>query len=198
MVSVEEKPLQATADELAAIAEVLRGNSHAFRLIVERYKAVVFRLALSYLGSREEAEEAAQEIFFRAFKSLHRFSLDKRLLPWLYSIAVNYLRSAYARRRRREARIETGDGEMPDLRSTDPEKGALADSERAAVRQAVESLPANLREPVVLYYFEELNVEEIASILGIGEENVKSRLFRARRKLRQILGGDATPTPESG
>ncbi len=156
---MEEKPLLETthADELTAIAEVLRGNTDAFQLIVERYKALVFRLALSFLGSREEAEEAAQEIFFRAFKSLHRFSLDKRLLPWLYSIAINYLRSAYGRMRRREARIETGDHD-----------------------------------------FEELNVEAIATILGIGEENVKSRLFRARHKLRQILGKDATPAPESG
>ncbi len=195
----EKPPSQTTGgDELEAIAEVLRGNSDAFELIVERYKTLVFRLALSFLGRPEEAEEAAQEIFFRAFKSLHRFSLDKRLLPWLYTIAVNYLRNTYGRMRKREARIEAGDREMLDPRSTDPQEGVLAESERAAVRKAVESLPAKLREPVLLYYFEELNVEAIASILGIGQENVKSRLFRARHKLRQILGEDATPEPESG
>lgn len=192
---VEEMRAGATgrADELAAVSEVLRGNKDAFRLIVDTYKGLIIRLSLSFLGNREEAEEAAQEIFLRAYRSLHRFSLDRRLLPWLYSIAVNHLRSAYGRMRRREDRVTAADTEPPAGIDSDPQRQVLEEMERAALRRAVDALPANLREVAVLYYYEELSVETIATVLHIGEENVKSRLFRGRQKLRETLRPGATP-----
>ena len=180
------------ADELAAIGEVLRGNTDAFRLIVDRYKGLVLRLALSFLGNREEAEEAAQEIFLRAFRSLHRFSLDKKLLPWLYSIAVNHLRSAYGRLRRREDHVASVEIELAAGGESDPQRLVLDEMERSALRQAVDSLPPTLREVIVLYYYEELRAETIGAVLNIGVENVKSRLFRGRQKLREILQKNAT------
>ena len=129
------------ADELAAIGEVLRGNKDAFRLIVDRYKGLIVRLSLSFLGNREEAEEAAQEIFLRAYRSLHRFSLDKKLLPWLYSIAVNHLRSAYGRMRgARSARLPQRSS-LPPAGNRIPQRLVLEDYERSALRQAVDSLP---------------------------------------------------------
>lgn len=180
------------ADELAAIGEVLRGNRDAFRLIVDRYKGLIVRLSLSFLGNREEAEEAAQEIFLRAFRSLHRFSLDRKLLPWLYSIAVNHLRSAYGRMRRREERVAAVEVELAAGGESDPQRVVLADYERIALRQAVDCLPPTLREVVVLYYYEEMRVESISAVLNIGVENVKSRLFRGRQKLRETLQKNAT------
>lgn len=180
------------ADELAAIGEVLRGNRDAFRLIVDRYKGLIVRLSLSFLGNREEAEEAAQEIFLRAFRSLHRFSLDRKLLPWLYSIAVNHLRSAYGRMRRREERVAAVEVELAAGGESDPQRMVLADYERIALRQAVDCLPPTLREVVVLYYYEEMRVESISAVLNIGVENVKSRLFRGRQKLRETLQKNAT------
>jgi len=192
--SVEEIHAEGTerADELAAIGEVLRGNNDAFRLIVDRYKGLVVRLSLSFLGNREEAEEAAQEIFLRAFRSLHRFSLDKRLLPWLYSIAVNHLRSAYGRMRRRDERTTAVEVELAAGGESDPQRIVVDDYERTALRHAVDCLPPTLREVVVLYYYEQMRVEGISSILGIGVENVKSRLFRGRQKLRETLQKSAT------
>ena len=180
------------ADELAAIGEVLRGNRDAFRLIVDRYKGLVVRLSLSFLGNREEAEEAAQEIFLRAYRSLHRFSLDRKLLPWLYSIAINHLRSAYGRMRRREDHVAAAESEPAAGADSDPQHVVIEELEKAALRRAVDSLPPTLREVTVLYYYEDLSVETIATILTIGEENVKSRLFRGRQKLREILRPDAT------
>jgi len=191
---VEEIRAEGTerADELAAIGEVLRGNKDSFRLIVDRYKGLVVRLSLSFLGNREEAEEAAQEIFLRAYRSLHRFSLDKKLLPWLYSIAVNHLRSAYGRMRRREDRMAAVEVELAAGGESDPQRLVLEDYERGALRQAVDSLPAHLREVIVLYYYEEMRVESISAVLNIGVENVKSRLFRGRQKLRETLQKNAT------
>jgi RNA polymerase sigma factor (sigma-70 family) len=191
---VEEIRAEGTerADELAAIGEVLRGNKDAFRLIVDRYKGLIVRLSLSFLGNREEAEEAAQEIFLRAFRSLHHFSLDRKLLPWLYSIAVNHLRSAYGRMRRREERTTAVEVELAAGGEADPQHVVMEDFERGALRQAVDSLPPPLREVIVLYYYEEMRVEAIASVLNIGVENVKSRLFRGRQKLRTALQKAAT------
>jgi RNA polymerase sigma factor (sigma-70 family) len=191
---VEEIRAEGTerADELAAIGEVLRGNKDAFRLIVDRYKGLIVRLSLSFLGNREEAEEAAQEIFLRAFRSLHRFSLDKKLLPWLYSIAVNHLRSAYGRMKRRDERTTSVEVELAAGGESDPQRLVMEDFERSALRQAVDSLPPTLREVIVLYYYEEMRVEAISSVLNIGVENVKSRLFRGRQKLRETLQKSAT------
>jgi RNA polymerase sigma-70 factor, ECF subfamily len=191
---VEEIRAEGTerADELAAIGEVLRGNKDAFRLIVDRYKGLIVRLSLSFLGNREEAEEAAQEIFLRAFRSLHRFSLDKKLLPWLYSIAVNHLRSAYGRMKRRDERTTAVEVELAAGGESDPQRLVMEDFERSALRQAVDSLPPTLREVIVLYYYEEMRVEAISSVLAIGVENVKSRLFRGRQKLRETLQKSAT------
>ncbi len=180
------------ADELAAIGEVLRGNRDAFRLIVDRYKGLVVRLALSFLGNREEAEEAAQEIFLRAYRSLHRFSLDRKLLPWLYSIAVNHLRSAYGRMKRREERVTAVEVELAAGGEADPQRVVMEEYDRDALRRAVDSLPPTLREVVVLYYYEEMKVEAIGAVLNIGVENVKSRLFRGRQKLRESLQRNAT------
>jgi len=187
--AVTEMWLKATErqDELAAIGEVLRGNKEAFRLIVERYKGLIVRLSASFLGNREEAEEAAQEIFLRAYRSLHRFSLDRKLLPWLYSIALNHLRSAYGRMRKREERTAAAEMELAAGGEADPQRLALEDYERSALRKAVDSLPPTLREVIVLYYYEEMHVETIGTILNIGTENVKSRLFRGRQKLRETL-----------
>ena len=180
------------ADELDAIGEVLRGNKDAFRHIVDRYKGLVVKLSLSFLGNREEAEEAAQEIFLRVYRSLHRFSLDKKLLPWLYSIAVNHLRTAYGRMRTREERTAAVEVELTASEESDPQRLVLEDYERSSLRQAVDTLPSTLREVIVLYYYQEMRIETIGAVLNIGVENVKSRLFRGRQKLRETLQKDAT------
>ena len=98
----------ADADDLAAISEVLRGNPDAFRAIVDKYRGLVFRLAAASLGSREDAEEAAQEIFVRAYRSLRSFRLGSRFLPWLYSIASNHLKTAAVRVHRVRDRLVHG------------------------------------------------------------------------------------------
>ena len=181
------------AAELAAVSEVLRGNTEAFRLIADRYKNLLYRLSFSFLGNREDAEECTQDILMRAFRYLHRFSLEKRFLPWLYGIAVNHLRTAYAKNRQREARRLAWESFPAAGQIADPQQILEITQNREGIRATVASLPRTLREPMILHYFEELSVEMIATILGIGEEGVKSRLLRGRRKLKGILKEGATP-----
>jgi RNA polymerase sigma-70 factor (ECF subfamily) len=94
--------------------------------------------------------------------------------------------------RRREERVAAVEVELAAGGESDPQRVVLADYERAALRQAVDSLPPTLREVVVLYYYEEMRVESIGAVLNIGVENVKSRLFRGRQKLRETIHKSAT------
>ena len=182
------------AQDLAAVGEVLRGNTEAYRLIVERYQDLLYRLSFSFLGNHEDAEECTQDILMRAFRYLHRFRLERRFLPWLYGIALNYLRTVYARSRRREARRRAGEARAEAAGSEDPQAILAKLQDREGVRLAVASLTPTLREPMILHYFEELSVAAIAEILEIGEVNVKSRLLRGRRKLKKLLESGATPS----
>ena len=179
--------------DLAAISEVLRGNTEAFKLVVERYKNLLYKLSFSFLGNCEDAEECTQDILMRAFQYLHSFRLERRFLPWLYTIAMNHLRAVYARNRRRAAQHQawaSGAGEEP---SSDPQEILEKVQSRERIRAAVSRLPRALWEPLFLHYFEQLGVATIAEILQIGEVNVKSRLLRGRRKLRRILEDGMAP-----
>lgn len=196
----EGKPIRnAEADDLLTISEVLRGNTDAFRSVLERYHGLVFRLALSSLGNREEAEEASQEIFLKAFRSLSSFRIEKRFLPWLYSIASNHLKTRAVRIRRVESGLVRDVQErVPTRPEDDPQAHALREQSLAEVKHAVAALPLPLREVVRLYYFEGMSAEQVGSLLGLGSENVKSRLLRARRKLKELLEKNATDADLSG
>lgn len=190
----------ADADDLSAISEVLRGNPDAFRAIVDRYRGLVLRLAAASLGNREDAEEAAQEIFVRAYRSLRSFRLGSRFLPWLYSIATNHLKTAAVRAHRVRDRLVRGvEDTLAAQPDTDPQSSAARAQSLDEIRSAVASLPAPVREVVRLYYFEGMSVEQVGEALGIGRENVKSRLLRGRRKLGELLAGPvATASPDPG
>ncbi len=196
----EGKPIRNTeADDLLTISEVLRGNTDAFRSVLERYHGLVFRLALSSLGNREEAEEASQEIFLKAFRSLKSFRIEKRFLPWLYSIASNHLKTRAVRIRRVESGLVRDVQErVPTRPEDDPQAHALREQSLAEVKNAVAALPLTLREVVRLYYFEAMSAEQVGSLLGLGSENVKSRLLRGRRKLKELLEKNATDADLSG
>jgi RNA polymerase sigma-70 factor, ECF subfamily len=176
------------SDVLAAVADVLRGESRSFGVVVARYHALLYGLSLSYLGSPEDAEDATQEVLLKVYGALPRFRLDKRFLPWLYTIAINHLRSRQKRVLGLRARRA---GDDPDTLPAPPGPDVAAEDTKERVRRAVRSLPANLREVTTLYYLEGLDTAEVAEVLGLGLENVKSRLHRARARLRGLLAGDA-------
>lgn len=189
----EARPAHAgsDADDLAAISEVLRGNTDAFRLIVDRYRGLVYRLAAASLGNREDAEEAAQEIFLRAYRSLRSFRLGSRFLPWLYSIATNHLKTAAVRVHRVRDRLVHGvEDTLAAEPAGDPQATAAKAQALEEIRAAVSALPAPVREVVRLYYFEAMSVDQVSEALGIGRENVKSRLLRGRRKLGAALAAN--------
>ena len=174
------------AEDLEIIHLVLRGETGEFRKIIEKYHEMIFRLCSSFLKNTEEAEDAAQEIFLRAFKSIGTFQLEKRFATWLYTIGVNYLKKLYSKIKRfpEQNELQT---ELTAAESPGPGEIVEQREQQKEIRDAVHSLPHNIRDVTILYYLEEKSVEEITEIMEISRENVKSRLHRARKKLRKIL-----------
>lgn len=169
------------------IGRVLEGNQHAFREIVELYAPRVLAFCRVRLHSEEEAQDAAQEVFIRAYKSLSTFRRGENFASWLFAIAANNVRTHFrirAQRQKKEAFIQQW---YTEDRMFDPEEDAELALQKSALRNAVQSLPEDLRKPVALYYFAELSVRETAHVLGVSEEAVKTRLFRARHQLREIF-----------
>lgn len=186
-----ERAVAIDAQILVAVSRVLHGDRDAFEVVVKEYQGLVLRICSSLLGNREDAEDASQEVFYRAFRSLSSFRLDRRFVPWLISIALNTAKSYYRRRgRARSRRSSRSPEDLPSSGSVEAEgERRLVES---AIRTAVSRLPDRLREVVVLYYLEELSVSDVAEAMGLSKENVKSRLHRSRAVLRSFLGNDAT------
>jgi RNA polymerase sigma-70 factor (ECF subfamily) len=171
-------------DDVTLIHRVLSGDEAAFRKIVERYGDRVLRFCRARLGSEEEAADAAQDVFLRVFRSLRSFRLGESFPSWLFAIAANRVRSRGARRGTERAKAERAAIEAASAAAPDPVSEVERSLEAEELRLRVAELPEDLRRVVELYYFAELPVADCARALGLGEEAVKSRLFRARKRLR--------------
>jgi RNA polymerase sigma-70 factor (ECF subfamily) len=170
------------------------GEETAFESLVRRHERRVFGLALRMLGSREEAEDVAQEVFLNLHRNGHRFREEARFSTFVYRVTVN---AALNRRRslgRRRARLEglmqrqAGGDDLPDS-PRGPEDNLLGNELRRQLQHQILELRPALRTPLVLHDVEGLPYAEISSILGVAEGTVKSRIHRARRALRCKLGG---------
>jgi RNA polymerase sigma-70 factor (ECF subfamily) len=186
--------MTAAADHLVERARA--GDAAAFAEIVRLYERPVFRAALSALGSREEAEEAAQDAFVAAFNKLDSFRGDSSLKTWLVAIAW---RKALTRRRKLRFRLLHtatgfgGDDINPAELAEDPREGAqtmmLATELRQRLAKLIQTLPRKLRDPLLLIASGQYTYEEAAVILNVPVGTAKWRVSEARRVLREKLRG---------
>lgn len=168
------------------------GDQRAFEDLVRRHERRVFRLLLRMLGSREEAEDVAQEAFLSLHRHGHRFRREARFSTFVYRVAANAAlnrRRTLGRSRNRVAELKTQQQAGLDLPSgpRNPEDAAAGSQAQEQVQEALLELPADLRLAVVLYDIEGQSYQEVARTLGIPEGTVKSRIHRARRALRERL-----------
>ena len=177
------------------IDRVRKGETRLFEQLVRRYQDPVFGMAARFTGSRSDAEDVAQEVFLKVFRSLAGFKGESKFSTWLYRITFN-LSADWLRRNRRPARraapIEEA-GEVRDAR-VDLEASLLASEERERVSRAIDALDERYRSVIVLLYYQKLPYEEIAAIMGLPVKTIETRLYRARRILREALatgGGSA-------
>jgi RNA polymerase sigma-70 factor, ECF subfamily len=175
------------------IRQVRSGNPQAFAGIVNRYTDQIYNLAVRSLGDRDSAEEAVQDVFLKAYRSIESFDHNRPLFPWLYSIAINHLRSLQRRAtRRHDANTvplveELVPAESPTVASL-PETELLARSARAVVEHALSELKPMQRQAFVLRHLRDLSTADAARLMNINENTLKTHLSRARKRLQKILG----------
>ncbi|MBU0926265.1 MAG: RNA polymerase sigma factor [Spirochaetes bacterium] len=179
-------------DDAAIAGRVVSGDTEAFRSLVDRYSDRLYRFCRARLGDDSDAEDAVQDIFVRAFRSLRSYDPSRSWASWLFAIAANRVKSRYASRAAAAGLVERAGREalaVGDAASESSDPALIAVDALAAetLRAAVASLPTAYRAPVELYYFAGLGVSDVAKALGLGEEAVKTRLFRARKELSRSL-----------
>lgn len=174
-----ESKLKMASDQ--DITQLLLSKRHveAFDMLLGSYQDKVFRLAWSMLGNHEQAEDAAQEIFLRIWKSLSRYRGESALGTWIYSIARNACLTAIARRAARPT--------VPLKEAGHPAATAAAEEPRADVIGLVAQLPEKHRQVVMLYYMEDKSYEEVARILELPLGTVKTYLHRGRKQLATMI-----------
>src|SRR5262245_7092497 len=188
MSRVSQEELSADAAEVARlVCLTLGGDTTAFEQIVRRYEARVIGLAMRLLGARDDARDAAQEVFLRAFKYLHRLDVAKPVEPWLIRITVNVCRDqARSSQRRRDTFIDVDQPETID-ESADPHAGLVRKQERVLLQKALDSLPEKERLAIVLRDVQGLSTAEVASILQSSETTVRSQVSRGRLRLKAAI-----------
>jgi len=193
MTEYAETPISGGEDDLALIELVLSGDRRAFEPLVRKHERRVFRVVLAVLGNVEDAEDAMQDTFVKAFRHLDQFRRDSRFTTWLTRIAVN---EALQKRQARKNSVSLQ--ESPEVESkalpgrfepwtSNPEKLYRKQEIRQLVERAIQALPPIYRETLVLRDIEEMSAEEAAGVLGITVPALKSRLLRARLLLRESL-----------
>ena len=181
-------------EELEIILRVRAGDTDAFEALVLEHQNKVYSLALRMVGNEEDARDMAQEAFIRAFNSLASFRGESKFSVWLYrltsNICIDFLRGR-AKRRTVSLNWEDEDGEEGELEIPDerfsPEARLERTELRESVRRGLDSLSPEYREILLLREINGLSYDEISRALNLEEGTVKSRIFRARKKLSEFL-----------
>lgn len=168
-----------------------RGDKQAFSQLVQAYQRPVYNLTYRMLGNSEEAEDAAQETFLRAYARLGQYDPQMKFSTWVFSIANHHCIDRL--RKRRATHISIDDNpvlENLQEETPQPEHQALEQEQSIELQGLINLLEPEYRTPLVLRYWEELSYEEIAEAMGVTVAAVKSRLFRARQQLMALYDSD--------
>lgn len=165
------------------VALALQGNRDAYGELVRRHQTFAYNVALRVVGNRADALDVTQDAFVRAYDALASFDVSRPFAPWLSAI-VTHLALNFVQRKRPALELQE------DLRATpqsDPAQYVLESEQQARVRAALRALPPQWRAVIELRHFQDLSYDEIATALDMPLSDVKSHLFRARQKLKQLL-----------
>lgn len=163
------------------IKKCLGGDFNAFRVIIEKYQLPLYRTALGITGIQQEAEDITQNTFLKAWEKLDTYDPEYKFFSWIYRICVNESLNS--------TRIlnKVSSLEEEQTEDTTPHLELVKNEEHTLLKKAVDKLPEHYKTVIILRHFEELSYQEIADILQIKTETVKSRLFSARNLLKETL-----------
>ncbi len=181
------------------VQRTLEGDVRAFEALIDKYKNMVFTISFRMLGNHTDAEDASQEVFLRLYNSLSKYNSNHKFSNWLYQITMNICRDELRKRKNAKTNvsldepIKEEDGKdiaslIPDEYNL-PERVAEENELRNRLEIAIQKLPKDYKEPLVLRYTKGLSYEDISSILKLPIGTVKIRIHRARKMIREMLKG---------
>ena len=183
------------------IAKVLSGDVNSFEIIVKKYEKMIYNLAMTKLQNKENAQDISQECFLRAYKMLRTYRSDSAFSTWIYRICQNLIFDYYRKSKKIKTVSlsvsvsdtsvgtdggETKEREIEDI-SGDPSEQIIRNEKIEKIREIINSLPEDLRDIIILRDFKNLSYANISEVLDIEIGTVKSRLNRAREKLKEYL-----------
>ncbi|MDF2521710.1 MAG: polymerase, sigma subunit, SigW [Clostridia bacterium] len=183
------------------ITLILQGKSELYSILIDRYSGKIFSTAYSYTHDHEEARDLVQEILIKVYNNLAKFKADSKFSTWLYRVAVN---SCIDWNRKSNSRIlkvafSSEDNDVFDTimdESDGPEQALLNNEHKELIRSVVKQMPEIYKTVLILYYFEDLKIQEISNVLDCPKKTVETRLYRAKGILKaqlkqELSGGDS-------
>jgi RNA polymerase sigma-70 factor (ECF subfamily) len=180
------------AEDIIIIKKILNGNDvNLFKKLIEKYKGLIFSLALKMTGNYSEAEDLTQEIFVKAYSKLSDFKVKYQFKDWLYKIAYNNITDKLRKRKFSffsiDRHIQTEENEflieILDTKEIDPEQKMLKKEREKQLYKTILALPIKHKTLLILRYLENLTYEEISKITGLTLNTIKIRIHRAQKKL---------------
>jgi len=188
-----DPPPDAAEQDLIWMERIKQGDTEALRQLIEAHQHRIVGAVAKMLGDESDAEDIAQQVFLRVWKSASRYEPTAKFTTWLYKITRNLVFNELRRRRRHPTQSMDASAEddrpfqAPDPGAKPPDTSLLDDEMQAAIQRAIDALPEIQRMAIVLRRYDDVSYEEIAEILDLSVPAVKSVLFRARTELREKL-----------
>lgn len=178
--------------DLELVARARAGEDRAFSTLLRRHKPALYGFVRRYVGDGDAAVDVVQETFVAAWRSLDRFDARRPLAVWLRAIALNKCRDRARRLAVRRLILGDKDDQSPEAQAQpDPapygETQLIPVQRRALIQKAINQLPAKLKEPLLLTYFDDLSQQEAADLLGVTVKTIETRVYRARQRLEALL-----------
>ena len=185
----DERPAPQTLEIAMLVRRTLEGDCRAFEQVVSLYERRVMTLSVRLLRCLDDAQDATQEVFLRAFKYIHRLDVRKPVEPWLMRIAVNVCRDMQRKTRRRHSTFSEVPAVEAQTKSEakDPYAGFAWEQQRQMLWQAMNQLPEKERMALILRDVEGFSTSEVAEILGSSEGTVRSQICRGRLKIKEAM-----------
>ncbi len=193
-IKVSSKVQMTIKNDQYYITKVLEGDTSAFSVLVDRYKDLIYTLALRMIKNREEAEEVSQDTFIKVYKSLAKFKGDSKFSTWVYKVTYNTCLDRLKKLKRTQNTVAINAFTEHEVKTLDSALEALEIKERKqAIQECIGLLPSDDSFLLTLYYFEEQSLDEIAKVVSLKPNNVKIKLYRSRKKLASILRARLEP-----
>ncbi len=175
-------------DDISIIKQIQSGDTRAYEVLVDRYKDMVFSIALKMLVNREEAEELAQDAFIKVYKSMHTFKGEAKFSTWIYRLTYNSCLDRIKKLKRSQSTVTLEEFSMGQLSQMETVLDEMDKSDRQkSIEECLILLPEEENLIISLYYYEEQSLDEISKIVNLNTNHLKVKLFRIRKKLMSIL-----------